>query len=132
MSTRLRSALSAYSRVDVETGVHAADAHRLVMMLFDGAKAAIATARLHLHRGDRAARGEAISKAILILEQGLRASLDPTAGGELAGRLDALYVYMCQRLALANLREDAGLLDEVTRLVGELAEAWAAMRPRPQ
>lgn len=124
------SALSnaqAYAQVGVETEVAAADPHRLVLMLFDGARIAIAQARSHMQRGAVAAKGAAITKAITIIDHGLKASLDVTAGGEVAAHLYELYEYMCQRLLYANLKNQTDLLDEVSRLLAELQESWAAI-----
>lgn len=120
-----RKAIDVYAQVGVETGVAAADPHKLILMLFDGTHAAISAAKHAMARGDIAAKGAAISKAIAIIDGGLKASLDVKAGGELAQRLASLYDYMLDRLLAANLRNDTALLDEVNRLLGELRGAWA-------
>ncbi len=118
-------ALSAYKTIGVETGVDAADPHKLVLMLFDGAMIATQEARRHLAEGRLAERGAAISKGIMIIENGLKASLDRNAGGELAERLASLYDYMRSQLLQANLKGSDQSLAEVHRLLGELREAWA-------
>jgi flagellar secretion chaperone FliS len=125
MYSAARKAIDAYAEVGVETGVAAADPHKLILMLFDGTLAAIARARLAMSRGEIAAKGAAISKAIDIIDGGLKASLDVAAGGVLAERLAALYDYMLNRLLAANLRSDTSLLDETTQLLNELRGAWA-------
>ncbi len=125
MYSAARKGIDAYAEVGVETGVAAADPHKLILMLFDGTLAAIAKARLAMSRGEIAPKGAAISKAIEIIDGGLKASLDVSAGGALAERLAALYDYMLNRLLAANLRNDTSLLDETTRLLNELRGAWA-------
>lgn len=120
-----RKAVDAYAQVGVETGVAAADPHKLILMLYDGTLAAIARARLAIERNDIPAKGGAISKAIEIIDLGLKASLDVKAGGALAERLATLYDYMLNRLLAANLRNDVGALDEIARLLNELRGAWA-------
>ncbi|WP_454712694.1 flagellar export chaperone FliS [Cupriavidus nantongensis] len=120
-----RQAANAYAQVGVQTGAMSASPHKLIAMLYDGARAAIARARFHLEGGDIAARGNAISKAIDIIDNGLRAVLDHDAGGEISANLEALYEYMVRRLMLANLRSDAALLGEVDGLLESLASAWA-------
>jgi flagellar protein FliS len=74
-------------------------------------------------------KGKAISHAIRIIDEGLKASLDKNAGGDLAQDLSALYGYMCQRLLIANLKNDPAALDEVTELLSGLKEAWEQIRP---
>lgn len=121
--------LDAYAKVGVETGVSGADPHQLILMLYEGALLALADGRLHMTRGEIAAKGQSISKAINIIENGLRASLDFEAGDELAARLAALYQYMCDRLLRANLRNEPAIIDEVSRLLSELRDAWSQIKP---
>lgn len=121
--------VSAYSQISTETSVHSADPHRLVLLLFEAALSAISIARVAIETNDPSTRGSAISKAIDIINNGLRASLDPEAGGELAAKLGSLYEYMCNRLLLATLRNDKSILDEVAGLLSEIHEAWVAIAP---
>jgi flagellar protein FliS len=123
------AAVRAYANVGLETGVQSAHPHRLIAMLFDGALLAVARARQAMAAKDVAARGAAISKAIQIIDEGLKASLVDT-GSELASNLRALYEYMGRRLLFASLKNDAGALDEVTRLLTDIKEAWNAIEPK--
>lgn len=121
-----------YAKVGVESAVASADPHRLVLMLFDGALAAVSLARIHMEAGEIPQKGAAISKAIDLITNGLRASLDMEAGGELADRLGSLYEYMAQRLLFANLKNSIAALDEVAELLSSLREAWAQISPVDQ
>ncbi|MEW6513310.1 MAG: flagellar export chaperone FliS [Pseudomonadota bacterium] len=121
----------AYARVGVETGVMAANPHKLILMLFDGALLSIATAIHAMQEGNIAAKGESVSKAIDIVSNGLKASLDFTTGGDLAPRLAALYDYICDRLLFANLRNEKAALDESARLLTELKSAWQEIAGDP-
>lgn len=114
----------AYQRVDKDSGVAAADPHRLVLMLFDGALEAIRLAESHVAAGRIADKGQALGKAVRIVEEGLKASLDRTAGGELATQLASLYDYASLRLLQAHLRNNHAGLAEVTTLLSGLREAW--------
>jgi flagellar protein FliS len=118
----------AYKRVSVDTGVSSGDSHALVLMLFDGAIAAARQALGHMQAGRVAEKAAALSKASRIIEEGLKVSLDPTAGGQLAQRLSDLYGYMTMRLLQANLRNDPSGLTESLRLLEELRGAWASIR----
>ena len=68
-----------------------------------------------------------LSKAILIIESGLRLSLDKKAGGEIAESLDSLYVYMSHRLTVANIRNQPEMVNEVIKLLSDLKSAWEAI-----
>lgn len=118
------NAISAYQRIGVETGIEAADPHKLILMLFEGALEAMAKARLHIQRNEIAEKGKMISKAIMIIDHGLKASLDLNAGGDLAVKLQSLYDYMTHRLLLANLQNNIEIINEVSTLLTELYDAW--------
>ena len=120
----MKRGVNAYANVGLETGVAAASPHKLIIMLYDGAMVALLSAVNHMKAGNVAAKGSAISKAITIIDNGLRASLDKSAGGEIAANLDALYDYMSRRLLHANLKNDIAAVEEVHRLMAELREAW--------
>jgi flagellar secretion chaperone FliS len=119
----MRSALKEYEQVGARSQVEGAPPERLVQLMLEGALDRISLARGAMENGQVAAKGERIGKAISLVE-GLRASLDHERGGELAGNLDALYEYAARRLLEANLRNDAAILDEVSRLLREIKQAW--------
>jgi flagellar secretion chaperone FliS len=125
----MKNGASAYAKVGIETGVIAASPHKLIVMLFDGAIVSINNATHQIQNGDIPAKGLSISKAISIIDNGLRASLDKKAGGEIADSLDALYAYMNTRLIHANLKNDLGALEEVHKLLNDLRSAWEAIAP---
>jgi flagellar protein FliS len=118
---------SSYAKVGLETGIAAASPHKLIVMLFEGALTAIRNASMHMKAGDIAKKGAAVSKAIAIVENGLRASLDPVGGGEIAVQLDSLYDYIVRRLMTANLKNDPAILDEAHALLLDLKGAWDAI-----
>lgn len=120
----MQSGASAYAKVGLETGVTAASPHRLISMLFEGAIAAITNAVRHTADKEIEAKGKALSKAISIIESGLRASLNKDAGGSIALSLDALYQYMSTRLLEANLGNDIGRMEEVAGLLRDLKQSW--------
>ena len=126
------SAAKAYSTIGVETGVAAASPHSLIVMLYDGALQAIADARRHLDARAPADKGRAVSRAISIIDEGLKGCLDRAAGGDIASQLAGLYDYMCRRLLLASLKDDRAGFDEVARLLNELRSAWATIAAKPQ
>ena len=124
MVTSSMRGAAAYARVGVESSVMSATPHRLIGMLFDGAQTSIRAARLHMQSGDVAEKGKAISRAIDIVNQGLLAALDHERGGELAQRLEQIYVYVVRLLLQANLHNDEQRLDEAARLLEDIGSAW--------
>ena len=122
-------AAHAYSQVGLETGVAVGSPHALIIMLYEGAIRWIAEATKALAAGETAAKGEAVSRAIAIIENGLKASLDRERGGAIAGQLGDLYDYMTRRLLLGSLRQERQPFDEVVSLLRELRDTWASIDP---
>lgn len=121
-----------YAELGYDSSVRSADPHRLILLLFEGAASALSMARLHAEEGRVAERGNNISKAIDIIANGLKASLDLKQGGELAARLAALYDYMVARLLWANMKNDIPTIEEVQGLLGEIHDAWRQIEPGKQ
>ncbi|MEN9417279.1 MAG: hypothetical protein RI988_899 [Pseudomonadota bacterium] len=121
----------AYQQLHVETQITGgASPHRLIAMLFDGLFECLAQGRAAMRSGDVAAKNRLLSKAVRIVEEGLRASLDMNAGGKLARDLNELYGYIALRLTRANLRNDEKGLEECVGLLEPLRQAWMAIQPR--
>ncbi|MDQ7990743.1 MAG: flagellar export chaperone FliS [Candidatus Dactylopiibacterium sp.] len=120
-----RPSAAAYAQVGIETNIASASPHQLVLMLFDGALLSVNSAAAAIADQDLAGKIRHVTKAIEIISMGLKASLDPQGGGELADRLGALYDYMCLRLTLGNAQNNVAPVEEVAGLLRELREAWA-------
>jgi flagellar protein FliS len=115
----------------LESRVLSADPLELVCMLYQGAIGAVQDARRHLADGKIDARSRSISRACDILME-LHSALDHSRGGEIAGRLAALYAYMHGKLLEANCQQVDPPLGEVLSLLATLAEAWSgASKPAP-
>ncbi len=118
---------AAYHANAVEIQVAGADPHRLVTLLFEGFEAAVAEAHGALVSGDTERKCLALTRAIRIVDEGLRAHLNLAEGGGLARDLAELYGYILSRLFSANARNDPALLIECVRLIKPLHEAWISI-----
>ncbi len=118
------SGTKAYAKIGVESAVMSATPDQLVTLLFDGALSALVRSRLFLLDGNIAGKGESLSKAINIIENGLKQGLEENRGDELADNLAGLYRYMVHRLLQANLHNDAEAILEVETLLRNIADAW--------
>ena len=119
-----------YAKVGLETDVQAASPHRLVAMLFDGVFDAMAQASAAIQASNVELKGRALSRAVRILDEGLRAGLDLSAG-PLATDLRELYGYVCTRLTQANLHGDLAAIEECQRLLSPVRDAWTAIGQTP-
>ncbi|EEW8226865.1 flagellar export chaperone FliS [Escherichia coli] len=114
----------AYAQIGVESAVMSASQQQLVTMLFYGVLSALVRARLFMQDNNQQGKGVSLSKAINIIENGLRVSLDEESKDELTQNLIALYSYMVRRLLQANLRNDVSAVEEVETLMRNIADAW--------
>ncbi|WFL66028.1 flagellar export chaperone FliS [Pantoea sp. X85] len=118
------SGTQAYAKIGVESSVMSANQQQLVTLLFDGAISALVRARLFMQDNNIQGKGNSISKAINIIEGGLKQGLDEQSGDDLTDNLLGLYSYMVRRLVQANLRNDVEALEEVEGLLRNIADAW--------
>lgn len=129
MFAAYRNAAASYSQVRVETGVAGARPIDLVVMVYEGAIETLGKAAAQLRSGDINGKNVTITRAIRIIDEGLRATLDPR-GGEIAANLGDLYDYMARRLLQGSVRNDAAMIDEVRILLLELKSAWDELAAR--
>lgn len=127
-----KSGIQAYAQVGVESAVLSASPHQLVVLLFDGALSAMKKAIILIEQGDIPGKGQAISKAINIISNGLQSGLNHEVGSDLAANLDSLYDYMTRRLLQANLHNDINAINEVVELLNNIADAWKEIGPHSQ
>ena len=111
-----------------EASVMTASPEQLVVMLYDGAGRFLRQAEGAMTGGGTWLQAsEKLSRAEAIIDE-LLATLDMEAG-EIAERLQAIYVFCKTRLIEARLERDPGRVDQVARLLAGLRDAWATIEP---
>jgi flagellar protein FliS len=103
---------------------------RLVQIMFEHILSELATAQGCMERiknnmplAEVVAKGKSLGKAIRLINQ-LNATLDMDRGRQIAENLRALYLYMLERLTLANVTNDAGIVAEAASLVRKVKSGW--------
>jgi flagellar protein FliS len=102
---------------------------RLVVMLYDGCIRFLFQAAYAMRQGDRKVSLQRMRKAEAIIDE-LRVTLDHDKGGEIATNLDQIYGFSRSHLLKAWADQDADKIDEVSRLMTELRDAWAQIAAR--
>ena len=123
-----KMALAQYKKIDTESAVNGASPHKLIQMLMSGALERMAQARAAFESKNIEQKGVLLGKSISIIA-GLQASLDNDKGADVAVNLDKLYDYMQRRLLEANLKNDMGMVDEVSGLLLRVKSSWDAIAP---
>jgi len=110
-----------------QTQVSTVSPARLVLLMYDAVLSAVEIARTALasERPDLGVVSQQLTRAQQLVTE-LEVALDHERGGQIAASLQGLYDYARRRLVDANLSKDPGPLDEVTRIIGDLREAWAS------
>ena len=110
-----------------EASVMTASPEQLVVMLYDGAGRFLTQAEGAMLGGTWMQASEKLSRAEAIIDE-LLATLDMEAG-EIAERLQAIYVFCKTRLIEGRLERDPGRVEQVARLLAELRDAWSQIEP---
>ncbi|MCW4782360.1 flagellar export chaperone FliS [Enterobacter chuandaensis] len=121
---------SAYTTVSLDSQINGATPHELIVLLYDGAINAMKRAEIYFQSGNIARRGEMISRAINIIDNGLRTGLDHEKGGQIAEELESLYEYISRTLLEANLNKSGENLPHLISLMTEMSETWQLVAPK--
>jgi flagellar protein FliS len=108
-----------------------ADRGRLLMLMFDGGSRFLRGAEDALRGDDLVQFAQNLSRAQAVIAELLH-TLDRSAGGEIAARLDGLYRFMLEHLVEANVRKSAVHVAQVRRVFDIIAGAYRdILEPKP-
>jgi flagellar protein FliS len=121
MSAYAATAPNAYRQSAVLT----APPEKLVVLLYDGARRFLAQAAAAMGEKRVDVASDRLTRAEAIIDE-LLSTLDLSAG-EVAERLQAIYLFFKRHLAEARIHQDPKRVEDVSRLMGELRAAWAEL-----
>ena len=100
---------------------------RLIAMLYDSAiKFMILAIMEMMKKKNNEAKGRYINRAVDIIDE-LNAALDMNDGDEIPRNLRKRYIFMSNRLSLANIKGDPQLICDVIKQMDELNKIWKAI-----
>ena len=112
-----------------ESAVMTASPAQLVVLLYDGAARFLKQAEILASEGAWGDAGGRVTRAEMIIDE-LLVTLDTEQGGEVAERLQAIYVF-CKRLLIeARLEKDVERIRRTASLLLDLRESWAELAGR--
>lgn len=109
---------------------------KLIIMLYEGAGRFLNQAREHINRNEVEEAHNNLVKAKRIIVHFL--STTNPESGELAMNLHRLYVFLYEKIAVANMRKDPAEIDAALRILTKLLEGWRELQkqavsvPAPQ
>lgn len=98
----------------------------LVVMLYDGIGRFLRQAAVAVNEGDSATASARMQRAEAIISE-LQVTLDHERGGEISGRLDAIYSFWRRHIDQARIDQDPDKLLQVVAQAAELRTAFAAI-----
>ena len=122
----MRHPISAYRQASVQ----GATPLGLVVMLYDGAIAAMRRTMAAIEAHDIQSKCVHLNQAIAIIAQ-LEGSLNFEQGGEVAQTLKALYLYARSQMLKANLQDSAPTVGSLIDKFAEVRAAWHEAEQRP-
>jgi flagellar protein FliS len=109
-----------------ESAVLSAQPEQLIVMLYDGARRFLDQAAIAMGDGQVELAHRKLRRTEDILLH-LREVLDMEQGGEIATRLQSIYLFCQSYLLKARLDRDPAKIDKVSAMLGELRDAWATI-----
>ncbi|HEV7175565.1 MAG TPA: flagellar export chaperone FliS [Solirubrobacteraceae bacterium] len=109
-----------------ESAVLSAQPEQLIVMLYDGARRFLGQAAIAMGDGQVELAHRKLRRTEDILLH-LREVLDMEQGGEIATRLQSIYLFCQSYLLKARLDRDPAKIDKVSAMLGELRDAWATI-----
>ena len=100
----MASGVDSYRNVRAYGNLADASPYQVIQLMLDALLSRIAEATGHIERGEVAAKGEKIGKALGIIE-GLLLGLDKERGGDIALNLERLYDYCVAHAAQGQSRK---------------------------
>ena len=107
-----------------EQSILTATPGQLVVMLYDGCLRFLHQAAYAMREDDMTVAGNRLSRAEAIIDE-LLTTLDLEQGGEIASRLQGIYVFCNRQLLEARANRDPELIETVSGLLAELRDSWA-------
>jgi len=101
----------------------------LLLALYDGLFRFLNGAKVCFENKQMARARELLSKSHAILSE-LTIALDHDVAPELCGQLEGLYGFCIDRVQVASRKADTTAIDEVTRVLTPLREAWNIAVPK--
>jgi len=109
-----------------ENAVLSAQPEQLIVMLYDCARRFLGQAAIAMGDGQVELAHRKLRRTEDILLH-LREVLDMEQGGEIATRLQSIYLFCQSYLLKARLDRDPAKIDKVSAMLGELRDAWATI-----
>jgi len=116
--------VEAYKKVEIETKVFGSSKYELILLMYERTIQQIELIKEKILAKDHAAKAFHVEKAMMIISDGLRASLDEEKGGQLSSNLFNIYTFINSELVSASVQNDPSKVDGCLSIMKEIQAAW--------
>lgn len=120
----------AYANNEVESSVISSDSKELVVLVYERVLDNLKIGKCALENGEYGV--EAFAKANDLIQQGLLACLDYSAGQDIAINLGAIYEWSLREMVNGRIEKSPQKIQEVIEVLTPLYEAWLSLAPKAQ
>jgi flagellar protein FliS len=107
-----------------KTQVNTSSPEKILLMLYDGAINFTRIALNKMEKNDIAGKGIFISKAQAIVGEFMN-TLNHEVGGEIAHKLEQLYIYLLDEYVAANINNSVQSLENAVRILTFMRGTWS-------
>jgi len=123
-------AAKAYANNEVDSRIISSDSGQLVVLVFERVLDNLKIGKGALENGEYGI--ESFTKAHDLIQQGLLACLDYSAGKEIAMNLGAIYEWSLREIVKGRVEKSSQKIQEVIDVLTPLYEAWLNLAPKEQ
>ncbi len=123
-------AARAYAENEADSSVASYEPGQLVVLVYERVIDHLKIGKSALQGGDYGV--ESFAKANDLIQKGLLACLDASAGEEIAMNLGAIYEWSLREIVKARLDRSPEKVQEVIDVLTPLYEAWLSLAPKEQ
>jgi len=123
-------AAKAYAHNEVESSIISSDSKELVVLVYERVLDNLKIGKGALENGEYGV--EAFAKANDLIQQGLLACLDYSAGQDIAMNLGAIYEWSLREMITGRIEKSPQKIQEIIDVLTPLYEAWLSLAPKEQ
>ena len=106
-----------------EIAVQTSSPTKLVVMLYEGAIRFLGQSVTAIRSNDIEGKRQSIDRAMAVIQH-LQSTLDRDQGGDVAAKLDNLYIYITSRIMEGSTKLQTAPIEEAIKLLNVLLSGW--------
>jgi flagellar secretion chaperone FliS len=114
-----------------EIAVQTSSPTKMVVMLYEGAIRFLGQSVTAIKSKDIEGKRQSIDRAMAVIQH-LQSTLDRDQGGDVAAKLDSLYIYITSKIMEGSTKLQTAPIEEAIKLLGVLLSGWEEIVKKEQ